>query len=139
MGTKHGNFVVLDGKFRLDKVKQIKDGIILRPVVFFRVLTDDEKNGGHHHVVAYDRVAEEVVAIANSFTNLMDSGRVIPDTLGGSLMDVFIKGWLRTMKDSTVVVAEFVNFHTYEIVREYAKHLQNTKQRPHLTKPIGME
>jgi hypothetical protein len=128
MGKMRGNVVILDGKFKLDEVKHIKDGTILRPVVFFRVFTDDEKNGGHHHVVAYDRVAEEVVAVANSFNNLLDSGRVIPDTLGGGLMDVFIRGWLRSMKDSTVVVAESVNFHTYEIVREYAKHLQNHKQ-----------
>jgi hypothetical protein len=97
-------------------------------VVFFQVFTDDEKCGGHHHVVAYDRLANEIAATAMSFTNLTESGRVIPVAAGGGLMGVSVSGWLRTTPDSTVVVADSIDFHTYEIVRELAKEMQNNKK-----------
>jgi hypothetical protein len=125
MAQKSGNTVNLDGKFEFDGEEYVQFGKIRRPVVFFRIMTDDEKSGGHHHAVAYDQVAEKIIATSKSFSYLVESGRVVPDSVSGGLMDVSIRGWLRTMSKSSVVVAEAVTFHTYEIVREYAKHFHN--------------
>jgi hypothetical protein len=125
MAQKSGNTVNLDGKFEFDGEEYIEYGKIRRPVVFFRIMTDDEKSGGHHHIVAYDQVAEKIIATSKSFSYLVESGRVVPDSVSGGLMDVSIRGWLRTMSKASVVVAESVTFHTYEIVREYAKHFHN--------------
>jgi hypothetical protein len=128
MSKKQGNNVVLNGKFKLDSMRYIKDGSVSRPVVFFQVYTDEEKCGGHHHVVAYDRLANEVAVTAKAFTDLTESGRVIPDTIGGGLMGVSVQGWLRSNPDSTVVVADSIDFLTYEIVRALAKAMQNNKK-----------
>lgn len=128
MAKKHGNNVYLDGKFRMDKVGKFRDGSLFRPIVNFRVCTDDEKYGGHHHVTAYDRLAEEIAATSQAFTILTESGRVIPDPIGGGQMEISIRGWLRTMCDGTVVVVEFARFHTYEVVRKYANVLLAKKE-----------
>ena len=125
MGKKSGNFVFLDGKFVIDDTGRVKDGSMYRPFVSFRVCTDDDKHGGHHKVIAYDRLAEEVVATAKSFEDLTESGRVIPDPIGGGQMEVSVTGWLRTFSDSTFVIAESVRFHTYEVVRLYANKIRS--------------
>lgn len=125
MALKVGNSVNLDGKFEFERVEYIECGKLRRPVVFFQVMTDDEKSGGHHHAVAYDQVAEKIIAISKAFSYLVDSGRVVPDSVSRGLMDVSIRGWLRTLPKTSVVVAEAVTFHTYEVVREFAKHYQN--------------
>ena len=130
MAKKQGNMVILDGKFKLEKVGKVKDGSLYRSFVNFRVCTDDEKYGGHHHVLAYDRLAEEIVATAKAFNDLTESGRVIPDPIGGGQMEVSVHGWLRTYSDSTVVIAESVRFHTYEVVRKYANLIQGKKVDP---------
>ena len=82
MGKKSGNFVFLDGKFVIDDTGRVKDGSMYRPFVSFRVCTDDDKHGGHHKVIAYDRLAEEVVATAKSFEVLRNLGESYRIPLG---------------------------------------------------------
>lgn len=130
MAKKSGNLVILDGKFMIEQVGRVKDGTMYRPYVSFRVCTEDEKYGGHHKVLAYDQLAEEIVATAKSFDELVASGRVIPDPIGGEKMEVSIRGRLRTYTDSTVVIADSVRFHTYEVVRMYANHIRNKVEDP---------
>jgi hypothetical protein len=133
MSRKSNNLVVLNGKFRLVMLDQIEDGEISRPVVTFKVCTDGEENGGHHHVLAYDRMAEEIIATTRAYTELTESGRVIPDPIAGGSMDVFVQGWLRSTDKSAYIIAESVCFHTYQVVREYAIQLMNQRrQKPGL-------
>jgi hypothetical protein len=133
MSRKSNNLVVLEGKFILVDLNQIADGGVSRPVITFNVCTEDEQSGGRHNVIAYDRLAEEIFATSRAFHELTESGQVIPDPIAGELLDVSVRGWLRSKDKSAFVVAEFVRFHTYSVVREYATHLMNQRsQKPEL-------
>jgi len=109
MSRKSNNLVVLNGKFRLVMLDQIEDGEISRPVVTFKVCTDGEENGGHHHVLAYDRMAEEIIATTRAYTELTESGRVIRIRLQG-VNGCFVQGWLRSMDKSAYILRKVFVF-----------------------------
>ena len=101
---KRNNQVTLDGEVLDTRVGQTEMGV---PWVRFSLRTE-WTDGGTHQIIAYGRLAAEIVI----FVQEAETAE-LP-------LDVTLRGWLRSINGCAEVVAERVTFHLPRDVRKRA-------------------